>query len=350
MFSDVQIDEDELNTKLQKKLLWILVLTGCVANMVGFLSNAVLFGMSLPTIVCGTCEIVVILCGVTGIGMGKQKVATAVMLLMFTLVEFPFLFYVYGANMGVYLVLGIVALAVYFPRPYHVLAIVVAILVDVTVILLFYFYPGSIEEMTIESQIGTMICSYVIVVTATAVMLCALIYQYTLQREQIVTISRKLEYAANRDALTGVYNRRYLIHTLNQWMSTEDKQFLVVLVDIDNFKEINDTYGHVYGDEVLVELARLMEENIGEKGIAARYGGEEFMALFEETDRERAVEIMNRINRGLGRYSMKTRKITITFSGGLVEYKTDGRLDELFRNADRKLYEAKNRGKNQVIF
>ena len=60
MFTEVQIDEKKLNRKLQKKLIWILVLTGCVANMIGFVSNALMFGMTVPTIVCGVCELTVI--------------------------------------------------------------------------------------------------------------------------------------------------------------------------------------------------------------------------------------------------------------------------------------------------
>lgn len=350
MFTNIRIDENELKAKLQKRLLWVLVITGCIANMIGFLSNAVMFGMSLPTIVCGVCELVVMICGVAAIGLKKQKTAATVMVLTLALIEFPFLFYVYGANMGVYLILGIVALAVYVPRPYHVAAIIVTILLDVTVIILACFYPSTMEEMSRESQLGTMLCSYIIVAVAAAVILCNLIEQYMLQHRHILAVSKELEYAAHHDALTGVYNRGYLLNTLRLWMGMENKHFLVALIDIDDFKKINDTYGHVYGDEVLVELARLMKQEIDGKGIAARYGGEEFMLLFEEADQQLTMGILERIKAGLGEFSRKTRQITITFSGGMEEYRTDGKIDELFRNADKKLYQAKNNGKNQVIF
>ena len=128
MLDDIQINEDELNINLQKRLFWKLVITGCIANAVGFLSNVILFGMNLPTIVCGVCVLMIMLCGVAGIHYEKQKTAAAVMVLLLSLGEFPFLVYVYGANMGVYLVLGIVALAILCPRPYHIPAIVLSIL------------------------------------------------------------------------------------------------------------------------------------------------------------------------------------------------------------------------------
>lgn len=268
-----------------KKLFWVLVLTGCIANMIGFLSNAVMFGMTLPTIICGMSEVAMLICGGIGIGLKKQKSAAAIMVLLLTLIEFPFLFYVYGSNMGVYLILGIVAVAVYFPRPYHVPTIIVTILLDVSVLILSYLYPSTMEKMSLKSQVGTMLCSYVIVAVAVAVILCNLISQYKLQHEQILKISKELEYAAKRDALTGVYNRGYLIDTLKRWMNMENKHFLAVLIDIDDFKKVNDTYGHVYGDEVLTELTRLMRQAIQGRGIAARYGGEEFMLLFEDANR-----------------------------------------------------------------
>lgn len=350
MCSDTQINEDEINAKLQIKLFWAMVITGCVANMVGFLSNLALFGLSIPTVVCGACEIMIIVCGGIGIRLQKTKSAATVMVLVLALVEFPFLFYAYGATMGVYLVLGIIGLAVYFPRPYHVPAIIITIVLDIVVVALSYFHSGAIKEMSIENQAGTMLCSYIIVAAAVAVIICNLINQYALQQQHIVSVSQELEYAAHRDALTGVYNRRYLINTLNEWMNKENHHFMAVLIDIDDFKKINDTYGHLYGDEILVELARLMEEGIEGKGIVARYGGEEFMFLFEKPDRQMAFETLERIKDGIGEYSRKTKQITVTFSGGVAEYWTDARIDELFRNADRKLYQAKSNGKNQVIF
>ena len=99
-----------------------------------------------------------------------------------------------------------------------------------------------------------------------------------------------------------------------------------------------------------LELARIMKERVEGKGIAARYGGEEFMLLFEEADHTAAMEIMNQMKAELREYSMRTRQIAITFSAGVEEYRTEERIDVLFHNADQKLYQAKNSGKNRMIF
>lgn len=350
MLSRTKIDENELNKSLQKRLLWVLVLTGCIANMAGFISNALLFGMSLSTIVCGVCEAVMIICSIAAVAFDKQKISVTIMVLMISLIEFPFLFYVYGAGMGVYLILGIVALSVYFPRPYHIPAIIATIVLDVIVIFVSYFYPSNMGKTDVSGQFGIMHCSYILVAVAVAVIICNLISQYALQHKSIMAVSRELEWAAQRDALTGVYNRGYLIDVLNQWMDKEHGNFLAALIDIDNFKNVNDTYGHLYGDEVLKELARLMEQEMSEKGIVARYGGEEFMILFENADYQAAKEALERVKSGIKEYSLKTRQTVVTFSCGMQEYCADSRIDELFHNADMKLYQAKNKGKNQIVF
>ena len=349
MFSNMQIDENELNNKLQRKLFHTLVFTGCVANLVGFLSNMALFGLSLPTVVCGSCVLIIVICSVIGIRYQYMKIAQIIMVLALVLVEFPFLFYVYGSSMGVYLVLGIIAVAVYFPRPYHIPALVVTILLDMAVILFSYIYPSTIETLSEVSRVQTMICSYFIVAVAAATMLCDFISQYALQNQKIVAISQELEYTANRDALTGIYNRRYLIGTIQDWMSKEHNHFFAVLIDVDDFKKLNDNYGHLYGDEILVEIARLMKEQMKDKGIVARYGGEEFMLLFECADRQTVLETMGQIRMGIAEYSMKTKQIRVTFSGGMEEYWTDAKIDMILRTVDQKLYQAKNNGKDQII-
>ena len=347
---NTQLDENELNNGLKKRLFWVLVITACIANMMGFISNGIMYGMSLPTVVCGICELIVIICGAVGINFDKQKAAAIIMVILMVMFEFPFLFYVYGATMGVYMVLGIAALAIYFPKPYHIPAIIFSILSDVAVMALHYGHPGVFGTVNDENNFGMMHCSYMIVAVAIAVILCNLVKQYEQQHKHILDVSMKLKYAAERDALTGVYNRGFLVDTLKHWMSAEDKYFLVALIDIDNFKKINDTYGHVYGDEVLIELTRLMKQEMEGRGIAARYGGEEFMLLFEEADRRAALDVLERIKSGMGEFSRKTRQITITFSGGVEEYRTGARVDELFHNVDKKLYQAKKNGKNQVVY
>ena len=91
-------------------------------------------------------------------------------------------------------------------------------------------------------------------------------------------------------------------------------------MDVDEFKAVNDTYGHGYGDDVLREAGRLMLEEMMGKGIAARFGGEEFMLVFEQDDRDQVLNSFRNIQEGLRRYSQNTRQTDITISGGMERY------------------------------
>jgi diguanylate cyclase (GGDEF)-like protein len=162
-------------------------------------------------------------------------------------------------------------------------------------------------------------------------------------------LSEDLNFAANHDPLTRLYNRRYLVNQVNEWICKPEKSFWIVLMDVDEFKAVNDTYGHGYGDDVLREAGRLMLEEMMGKGIAARFGGEEFMLVFEQDDREQVLHSFRNIQEGLRRYSQNTRQMDITISGGMERYEADKQLDLLFTSVDRKLYIAKNNGKNRIV-
>lgn len=116
----------------------------------------------------------------------------------------------------------------------------------------------------------------------------------------MLTLSENLEFAANHDPLTRLYNRRYLVKQVDGWMRIPGRNFWIILMDVDDFKVVNDTYGHGYGDDVLREAGRLMLEEMLGKGIASRFGGEEFMLVFEEDNREQVLQAFQNIQEGLG--------------------------------------------------
>ncbi|MGQ9823693.1 MAG: GGDEF domain-containing protein [Desulfotomaculales bacterium] len=162
-----------------------------------------------------------------------------------------------------------------------------------------------------------------------------------------------------KDPLTGVYNRRYLMEQLNRQvkLSMRHRQPMAVLfIDIDYFKEINDTYGHQAGDEVLREFVRTLSLTVRSTDILTRYGGEEFIILAPQTDEKSAVRLAERIRRAVAASAFPTAKGTVHFtvSVGVSTFKGEeinepesvvGKLLEL---ADRRCYEAKVRGRNQV--
>ena len=149
--------------------------------------------------------------------------------------------------------------------------------------------------------------------------------------------------------MNWIWHRRYLIRYLTELIRHTEKEFLISLIDIDDFKHLNDTYGHAYGDQVLTELAGFMQEEIEGKGIASRFGGEEFLLVFEDGDVSGAFESLCRIQERLKAFGQESKEQEITFSGGVESYREEMPLDKLFTAVDEKLYQAKNSGKKQII-
>ena len=168
---------------------------------------------------------------------------------------------------------------------------------------------------------------------------------------------RKLHELAIKDPLTDIYNRRHfekLLHSEFRRAKRYSFQLSCIMLDIDHFKQINDTYGHQFGDEVLKEVSGLLKNLTRDVDIAARYGGEEFIAILPETDVEGALTLAERIRSKLAekQYVCRGKKLTITASLGVSTMKPDSEdiADEqkLVFQADQALYQAKGAGRNRV--
>lgn len=162
----------------------------------------------------------------------------------------------------------------------------------------------------------------------------------------------KLTELARRDALTGVYNRRYFLELAVREFQRSERYGLplsLILLDVDNFKQINDTYGHAVGDEVLVNLAEILRSSLRGFDTLARYGGEEFVIMLPETSLVGAGNVAERIRRSVER-APADFFAELTISAGVSELKQDtAGLDDLLGQADRALYQAKEGGRNLVV-
>ena len=160
---------------------------------------------------------------------------------------------------------------------------------------------------------------------------------------------------ANFDTLTRLYNRQALtkkIHNEIQRAKRYNEPLSILLIDIDDFKKINDTYGHFVGDFVLKSLARILKENLREIDIVGRWGGEEFLILLPNTDSDEAVFIAERIKKEVNEHVFEVNglKIKTSLSIGVATLGVHGsNLEELLQSADISLYKAKRSGKNLVI-
>ncbi len=173
--------------------------------------------------------------------------------------------------------------------------------------------------------------------------------------EALENIQTIMNYA-NRDYLTGLYNRRYFFKEINEYVEDikeSGEKFAIAMIDIDHFKNVNDTYGHDVGDKVIVTLADILRSSTSPKDVVARFGGEEFCIVLKNINRYSAQDILARIHSEVENYSFQVNKeqfISFTISIGAVLFNEDETLEEAINEADMMLYKAKNEGRNRLIF
>lgn len=150
-----------------------------------------------------------------------------------------------------------------------------------------------------------------------------------------------------KDALTGLYNRHYFNELLIN-LQTRQSPFTLGFIDLDNFKNINDNYGHGVGDVVLNRISALGQAMLGEKSTLCRYGGEELVAIFECSSQEDAETLMESWRIEVAALKWREPGLTVTFSGGIASWRADQSVSDLLAAADEALYRAKRAGKNRI--
>ena len=158
------------------------------------------------------------------------------------------------------------------------------------------------------------------------------------------------------DGLTGAYSHAYLQESIALELENSIRHALplsVVMIDLDDFKKINDTQGHLFGDRVLKEITETVNMSIRDGDILGRYGGEEFMVVMPGAAAEVARTVAERIRKSIARAMISDDKhgVRVTVSVGVATFEGRGKVDalRLVDDADKKLYEAKNSGKNKVV-
>ncbi len=180
------------------------------------------------------------------------------------------------------------------------------------------------------------------------------VFKYSVRDVQEMELEKKIYRMATTDALTGLFSREYFRQQYSDMFRRSERYqrpFSVMMIDIDDFKAVNDTYGHPTGDSVLEGMGRIIMDIIRDEDCAARYGGEEFVILLPETIPEKARFPAERLRKSLESYRFQTEKkrFSVTASIGIAGFPEHATtMDELLEKADQALYEAKRAGKNKV--
>jgi len=163
-----------------------------------------------------------------------------------------------------------------------------------------------------------------------------------------------LEFIASHDAMTGIYNRRKFFELSFEYFNKSKQDLCAVMIDIDEFKKVNDTYGHAIGDEVIKLVTKTISENLLNDAVFGRIGGEEFAVICYSLNTKDVFENIESIREKIENSQVITdekKVVKFTISNGISKVSDETKtLDELLKQADIALYEAKGKGRNRVIF
>jgi diguanylate cyclase (GGDEF)-like protein len=156
----------------------------------------------------------------------------------------------------------------------------------------------------------------------------------------------KIEKLSNTDEMTGVYNYRFLREKIESLIQQKISPIALVMIDMDNFKACNDSYGHLYGDEILKVFSSCLVKNVAEKGYAIRYGGDEFILLMPKMNRKQTMRMINNIKQS--KNNICRQRAACRFSYGIAVYPRNGlSLGALIDYADKLLYQQKSEKRNE---
>jgi diguanylate cyclase (GGDEF)-like protein len=170
-----------------------------------------------------------------------------------------------------------------------------------------------------------------------------------------INLFEEIKSLSVNDGLTGLHNHLFIVSKLEQEVQRSQRYgspLSIIIFDIDDFKEVNDRFGHLAGDTVLVELAQMLKKGVRSIDSLGRYGGEEFLLILPETDGSAAVVMGDRLREEVaeGAFSYGEKRLHLSISGGVASFREDGSASALIGIADQNLYKAKSGGKNMVLY
>ncbi len=334
----------------------IVALAGIAIAIIGIIANCVI-GLNAITVLLLAINIVIdVLCVLYSMVTKRWRVTSVIIAVYAIFVLFPFLWLFSGGATGstlplvVFCAMGIVVM---FPGKYRGVLLIITLMLFLMLIWIELYWPDIVvpypnrQVWYIDLMVG-LVFSY----CATAALAYFVILRYQKAKLEADRLVRRLEEMSLTDALTGAFNRRYLTACIDEEMRKaydSGRLLTVCLIDIDFFKRINDSFGHLYGDEVLIKLSGIIAGQLDGTEVFGRYGGEEFIILFKNCGLRQALSRIENVMNAI-RNTQWDHGETITVSCGVGSYVKGISYSKFIERADVNLYRAKANGRNCVIY
>lgn len=213
-------------------------------------------------------------------------------------------------------------------------------------------FSGSVYDVHTSSAFEFVIYSFNTICTFMFLLLFSLIFVYEMQNatNKLRDQNNILEKLASTDPLTGLYNRRSMQIFLNHALES-GSDFCVFMCDIDNFKKVNDTYGHDFGDEVLKGVSSIIQKYVNDYDYVCRWGGEEILVLCNNSTLEQAYQVAENVRRNIANniFYFEDKIIHCSVTIGVSAHQKKDSIEDMITKADANLYYGKRNGKNKVI-
>lgn len=340
------------NAKLLVSICILTFFSGLISFFVSFSFKS----MVTTLVALVTCILSVIIL-IFYLNTKKHNFSLFLFFIVYNFFLLPLNFFVSGGNasgMPYYFLLAIVISVILLPEKHRILLSFLLLLYDSGLILLNTFLPDIVLPLPNRTAI---IYDSFVGFFMSSLSLCFVLHLLTrenrVERSKVENFNKYLQDQSIHDPLTNLYNRRYLLNVLDREVLNAKENgtpLSVVMFDIDFFKKVNDTYGHLTGDEVLRNFSQLLLMETIDTAVAGRYGGEEFLIILSGKTAKEAFDFADNMRSICASNSlMASNNEIVTISGGVGEYKSDMNVIELIDEADSNLYKAKNSGRNKVI-
>ncbi len=351
--------EPHLHTEtfLTDTIALTLLSTGGILSFVGFIIGMFFqtsFLLNLPNL------LMALLCLSMLIFM-RSDLKTPLKIVLFTVgyFYFPFIFLTNNGLHGsapFYFLMVFLYIAFFFRGKALVLHLSTTLLFYIFLITLTYFHPRLITPYPDElSQFIDMLIGFVSVAVVSTIITSTSYREYQLERDLVTETAEKLheknallKQMLITDHLTEVYSRQFFLERGEEMFAESGKECALLMIDIDHFKQVNDTFGHSAGDEILKRIADQIRSQVSDEGIVSRYGGEEFTVLLPDVSLEAGQRMAERIRSAVEQLKyLYLEKCTVSI--GVSSSAEAETMMDLIEVADTRLYQAKNRGRNQVV-
>ncbi len=339
---------------LEKRITYAMVFCAMFGELFGFIESFFI-GLPLIAVLLPLISFVIlVILSFWGLKTKKTRLFATIAISITALIIFPLMFF---ANAGLhggmpyYFLLTAVCTALALRGRIRICLFVLILAEYTGLFFLYRFFPQGFIPMSHEDAFVDQLCSMLLASIVLFSFSFIVSKQNHHDRQKIEQLSLLYEHQANTDELTGLFNRRYFNNFLKLAIATvgDSGSLHLAMFDIDDFKHVNDKYGHPFGDAVLKKFARILQEKENLGATACRYGGEEFLLLIPKKSRDEALEIVKQILHETRTTIDIEENRCITVSAGFITCSGSMNFEQTMEEVDKKLYLAKKAGKDRVI-